>query len=589
MLSAQCINGVTSAYPATSLQPRVHPNTIASWLIQSAAERSMHRCRESYRPRHSRLSSQTSCRLEGPHRDAIDPLQKRIDREPNRSRHAQNVHVAISRLPVELLSDVFLYVVESGLRNDDTCFSAGTFNFLQVCRRWNEVAVAFPRLWVWWIEKAGKAWHLFNARSGDAPLFLTWRNQFIPPERDAFMDAEAPRKIRRLDFYSDREELELLLGVLDANSVSVTSSIQIFTLCGKCGENLTRFLSLPFPKLSELDIANFLPDLSSPIFTTSNLTSLKLHLREDDEGRYTQLQFSQILRQHPKLRELNLREGAIPLAEEAGAPVSVTLPQLVELRLDGSGAAIAGLVDLVRTSPLHNVAIRFQHTHLSDVMDLVSTMEQILTTYYECQRLEYPRKVDHLSVSLRHEVVISARSSSGLTCHPTYSLDLQSYDTRIALVGEAILLFPPEHIRVFVAAGVNLCACKWRVLLRNMKGLSHLQLDRLDAGSVLDSLHFDDEGVYEGAAELYLVTHIRVSTAEPYLPSAPKLQSLSLRDLEIPPGRDRKLLNFLRGRLNHHIGLKSLVIQLCRVPTGGYREELKDLVEEVTWAGVKIG
>jgi len=486
---------------------------------------------------------------------------------------------------VELLSDVFLYVVESGLRNDDTCFVAGTFDFLQVCRHWNKVAVAFPRLWVWWIAKAGKAWDLFNARSGDAPLFLTWQGQFPDPTRDAFMDTKTPRRFRRLNFRSSRLELEYLLGALDSNSFSITSSIRVFTDSGKRGEHLTRFLSLPFPKLSELNITNFLPDPSSAIFTTSSLTSLTLNLREDDERRYTRSQFSRILQQHPNLRELNLGEGAIPLVDQSEEPSSVVLPQLVDLRLDGSGTVIAGLMALVSMSPLHNVVIRFQHTYLSNVWDLSDTVKQILTAYYKCQGLEHPRKVDHLTVSSRHELVASARSSPTLECPPTYSLELQFYDMRNALAKETIPLFPSEHTRVFATTGLNLDVDDWRIVLLNMKGLLSLRLDRLDIGPVLDALCFDGESAYLDLPTPHLIIH--TITVEPYLPIAPRLQSLSFRNLDIISTRSQKLFNVLERRFNRHIGLKILAVQLCRVPTGGYREGLKGLVEGVAWAGVE--
>jgi len=59
--------------------------------------------------------------------------------------------------------------------------------------------------------------------------------------------------------------------------------------------HLAHFLSLPFPALSKLDIDNFLPGSSSSIFTTSNLTSLKLRIPYYDESHYTLSQLSQIL------------------------------------------------------------------------------------------------------------------------------------------------------------------------------------------------------------------------------------------------------------------------------------------------------
>jgi hypothetical protein len=98
--------------------------------------------------------------LEGPRKDAIDVLQKQIEfhlGEINKLRAAQNSHVYISGMPAELLSEAFLYVVESGLKNDDTRFATWTFRLRLVCKHWNEVAISFPRLWVRLVSGAAKA------------------------------------------------------------------------------------------------------------------------------------------------------------------------------------------------------------------------------------------------------------------------------------------------------------------------------------------------------------------------------------------------------------------------------------------------
>jgi hypothetical protein len=70
-----------------------------------------------------------------------------LDKEIIRLKYALNLRPALSRLPVEVLAEVLPHVVESGLRDDDTCFAARKFTFLRVCRRWNEVAGSFPQLW----------------------------------------------------------------------------------------------------------------------------------------------------------------------------------------------------------------------------------------------------------------------------------------------------------------------------------------------------------------------------------------------------------------------------------------------------------
>ena len=82
-------------------------------------------------------------------KNEIESLHKQIDShfgEIIRLRYAHNLHAAVSNLPTELLTEVFLHIIESGLRDGDTHFATDTFNFLRVCRRWNEVAVDFPHL-----------------------------------------------------------------------------------------------------------------------------------------------------------------------------------------------------------------------------------------------------------------------------------------------------------------------------------------------------------------------------------------------------------------------------------------------------------
>ena len=439
--------------------------------------------------------------LQGPRKDAIDSLQKRIDffiGEANRLRYAQNSHVVISRLPAELLSDVFLYVVESGLLDDDTCFSPGTFNFLQVCRRWHEVAVAFPRLWVWWVAGAGKLWHVFNARSKGAPLFLTWQPGLLGSAQDTFTTAEIPRRIRRLNFCGSRAELERLLGALDPSSTSITSSIQMDTYWGNNGEHLTRFLSLPFPRLSELAVVDILLDPSSAIFTTSNLTSLTLSFGYDGESQYTRSQLSQILQGQPNLQKLVLHGDALPPIEGSGTLAPIVLPRLVDLRLYGMGTFVAGFMVLVSMSPLHNVVIHIQSDRGPTFPVPSEAIKQILTAYYECQELEHPRKVDHLTVSMRHLLVVNASSSPTPACHPTYSLTLQAFEMGSAVVAGILSLFPLEHICVFAATELDLIEDDWHTVLQEMKGLMHLRFDSLEVGPVLDALGLDDEGVYGG-------------------------------------------------------------------------------------------
>jgi len=416
-------------------------------------------------------------------------------------KYAQNSHIPVSRLPAELLSDVFLYIVEAGLQDGNARFAVGTFNFLRVCRRWNEVAIGFPQLWVRWVSGAAKVWHLFKSRSGDAPLFLTWRSHLGDSARDILTGAGTPRRIRQLDFGGYSEQLERLLDTLNSDSTSVTSSVRM-KLIGPFPrwsvEQLNRFFFSPLPNLSKLDIENFLPDSSSSLFTTSNLTSLRLSLPQDYQRRFTRSQLSKVLQQHPNLRELDL-EGALPPVEKSGPSIPVVLSNLVDLRLHDADPVIAGFTDLINmSSPLPSVVIHF---HAGRVPTLVATVKKILAAYYECQGLERPRKANHLTISsgpMKNDLTIDAGSSST----PSSNLKLQFHGNVITFTRDIVPLFPLKHVRKLTVEGLAVPMDDWHRMLQGMRDLLHLQLNSLEIGPALDGLGFDDGGMYMEATKI---------------------------------------------------------------------------------------
>lgn len=449
--------------------------------------------------------------VDGPPKEAIESLQNQIDfhvGEANRLRYAQNLHVAVSRLPAELLVEAFLYVVESGLQDDNARFTVGTFSFLQVCRRWNEVAVGFPQLWSWWVAGGFKAWPIFNSRSKNVPILLAWRHRTPASTLDVLTDPAIPKRLRQLDFSGTSNQLQHLLGALESSPPSNASSVQIQIFPHEYREpqaHLVRFLSSPFPKLSRLDLASFLPDCSSPIFTTSRLTSLKLFLPFGKGGRYTLSQFSHILRRHPSLRELELNHGAIPLPELSGSPpVSFTLPQLVTLRLYGAEADILGFLDLTgMSSPLHDVVVRFGRPSYFHAPALASTVKKVLVAYYECQGLGHHRRVSHITISCDPD---KNHISFNTRCHPVPTSDLRCNlkiqfnevcePDRNAMVKETFPLFPLDDVRGFALEGSVLYADVSQHVFRMMKNLSHLRLDDVDLWLALEILSPSGPGMF---------------------------------------------------------------------------------------------
>jgi len=448
---------------------------------------------------------------DSPRKNAIESLQKQIDLhvgEANRLKYAQNSHAAISRLPTELFEEVFLRIVESSLQDGGAHFATGTFAFLQVCRRWNEVAVGFPQLWGWWVAGAFKAWPLFNSRSNDTPLFLTWRSHLPASARDVLMDPTIPERIRNLDFSGTSTQLAHFLSVFDSSPPSNASSIRFqisipYDLY-QPQRDLARFLSSPFPKLSQLNLGNFQLSPSHPISTTSRLNSLKLFLPYEKENHYTLSQFSQTLQQLPNLRELDLGRSAIPLPGSLGTPlVPLFLPRLVNLRLYGTDAAILGFIDLIdMSSPLYNVVLRFSRIPASSSWDLANIAKKILTGYYECQGLNPPRKVNHLTISYnpknRH-LAFSTRSHSAPKSNLRLQFNMLDVLGWYNMVGRTFPLFPLSDLREFAAEGLVDFEDQYRTMFEKMKDLSHLRLDRLDAKEVLGALSLGDRGAFKGS------------------------------------------------------------------------------------------
>ena len=461
---------------------------------------------------------------------AIDAPQQQTDfyaAESNQLRYAQNSLVTISRLPPELLSEVFLCLVDSGVGYGSASFALGTFNFLQVCRRWNEVAIGFPRLWVWRILGATKAWSLFDIRSKNAPLFLTWRPQLPVPFRNIMMDPTVPRRIRRLDFSGSIKQVARRLGAFDSSAPSGVSSIRL-RIVPQYGEDpppgFARFLSSAFPKLSELDFGDFIPDSTSPIFTTSNLTSLKLYYQYDGGPIHSLPEFLDILKQHPNLRELDLQEGALPLPEPSVPLVPLILPQLVDLRLRGLEWGVTGVMDIIGvSSPLRNIAILIQGTPDDDPETFVNMTRKILAVYYGCPGQGHPCTSDYLRISLcspghnpldiwspspQYDLAFDTGPCSTLLPHPTSNLELRingvGEEDAYQLAGDVLTFFQVDHIQEFTAMGLNIPMGVYRAMFRKMKNLLHLRLDNLvDIGPLSGALGCGNRGAHGKLPGLY--------------------------------------------------------------------------------------
>ena len=291
------------------------------------------------------------------------------------------------------------------------------------------------------------------------------------------MDPAIPKRARQLDFSGTDDQLVHFLCAFNSSPPSNASSIRLqvprhLQHRASVQEDCTPFLSSPFPKLSILDLGNFLPDPSYSIFTTSKLTSLKLFLPYGRVGHYTLAQFSQILQPHPNLQKLDLNHGAIPFRGLSETPIPFVLPQLTDLRLHGAKGAILGFIDLIGTSsPLHDVTICFGQIQDQTGSALAGTLGKTLVTFYD-HRPGGHHKIEALTISLpldEYNLVFKAHSSTfNLGLHLRWPIGL----ARDKVEEETLSLSPSEDIQEFSVKSLPFT----RVALQKMKNLLHLRL-----------------------------------------------------------------------------------------------------------------
>ena len=487
--------------------------------------------------------------------------------------------------------------IRGWIKDGDPCFGIGTFSFRQVCKHWNEVAIGSPRLWVWWVPGTTEAWPLFYERSGGAPISLFWRYSYtLLHYPDIPKDAALPERIRLLDFRGENQHFEHLLSGFNSIPPSNASIVRlkITPYHEKNPEDhLVRFFSLSFPKLSSLNIWNFLPDPSSPVFMTSNLTSLKLSFPFSDASRYTLAQFSKILQKHPNLQQLDLEEGAMPRIEPSEVPVSSVLTRLIELKLCGMVECVSGLIGLIGMSPpLLNVVLRFRYPRNQTVPSLIGPVKKILGDYYGCTEPDRHRKAVHLMVEQRFGqdqaplVFVAKSSKPHLAPAPSLPSNLRLELWGAQEVFEFFHLFPLNNLNTFSADGLCISLPQYRTVLWKMERLTHLSLAAVHVDTVIEAIDHRNQGTLEiNTKTRGQMTYTRAD--EPAQSIAPKLVSLKLFRLDLLYDVCDDLLVYLQCRRDQEVGLKLLVIRSCRVHSEEDISGFEKVVNEVEWSDLE--
>ena len=268
-----------------------------------------------------------------------------------RLKRARNSLLNVSRLPPEVLGDIFRrnVVLKGTLRG----FEEESHNFLLVCYYWSEVALGTPQLWGFWGRELQdwKRWHL---RYPTVPLDLVlnggWYKALNDSLRKSLQDRAAQDKIRQIHLISQNPNLlDSIISPMATDCEGVrpcsVESIFIQNNSNDTSVDVSNFIThYRFPKLQHLELTNCAISSWDLITSrTSALTTLTLNLCHPTPAP-TIYQLTSILDSNPALESVSLSIDEVS-EDDSSDSSPVLLSHLRELKLTGDVEGVFGLLD----------------------------------------------------------------------------------------------------------------------------------------------------------------------------------------------------------------------------------------------------
>ena len=352
-------------------------------------------------------------------RGSIRDLEEQIrehEGDTTELKRTRNSLLNVSKLPPEVLSDIFLWNVVP--KDDFDELDEGSHNFLFVCHHWFEVASCTPELWSFWGDSL-KDWTRWCHHPGTAPLDLILdanyglgddkvRNssRFGTTLRNALQDRAANNAIRRVHLAaSDPELLNSILASLTSNNGELRSncieSFILWNLDDSASVDVSDFFAhYRFPRLQRIDfIGCTISSWDHLTSRTSALTTLELDFGKPPPTPTTS-QLLSIFTSNPTLRKVILLGCAVPNDGNDESSTRVQLHHLKELQLDGSLRHVIRLLhQLDHPRNMDHLCLNVYDCNLSDI-------PQIIGLYLQdhFQRRNKSQNGLNLRVSSEHQV-----------------------------------------------------------------------------------------------------------------------------------------------------------------------------------------
>ena len=485
----------------------------------------------------------------------------------------RNGHLPISKLPVEILTKIFLLhqhnVTLQTLRLD-------WVGITHVSQRWREIALNFSGLWIR-IPFHQPKW----AKE------MIARSQHACPIVNVYIPSLCPSEARLLkSFLQQHLSRVQVLEIWDTNPHLLAKLFQdIQPTCVPCLSTLSLSMSVqwqePGTELDSLQIVNSrLLNTNSlrklNISTTprwdlnlfSGLTHLKLRAGHNMPRTQTsQHEFLDALRRMPNLQSLHLDGPALPEAVDKSSLEPVHLPDLRDLTVRDTVPTIEFFLHHVTLPPTTRTAIGCRHRdpvlQLANISPIISLLKRLLS--------ERPRglKLHHIELSLEEtadwELKFEGWVSAG--CSPLKGYDPNSaadftffveWDSdqadTLSPIDELSVgmfgIFPPDDVvSLLLSSYDDTCFRHFARKIGRLPALHTLSLSYISSAPFLQELDCDAPQERDDQS----------------IPTYPALRVLDFSDHEIQidvPGLTT-LYNCLKKRSEVGLGPEKLKIDLC--------------------------
>lgn len=309
----------------------------------------------------------------------VDALLSRLEKTHRRLRSVRNALLPVFRLPVEVLSSIFTYLLETPKDLFTTPRSRDVLWATHVCRHWRQVALDCSALWTRiQVQCTHPDWTAEMLRRSKRSSVSLRAKIYDPPShtiRAVQLVLAQMGQVDEMHLSGDSKSIASLLDGVTMAAPRLTSLI-VTNANWRAHADILRlnpsFLGGGAPLLQRLELQKCSVDWDAPLFQTfSNIRTLQV---DGAAARQSTLpQFLHVLETAHQLEKLHLA-GVIPTTPGPATFIEQTIPlnQLRRLFLGGTTSDVAALLSHITVPHTCSLSLRCVSSDKPDETTLLS-------------------------------------------------------------------------------------------------------------------------------------------------------------------------------------------------------------------------